>query len=273
MISTRKIAFILISGLILTMLTGPAFSQIDTDPEPYGGNQLMKEFICDEMSYPDAAIKSKTQGTVEVAFTVMPDGKKVNMRVTESVSPELDEEAVRICKLILFYPAVQSSRQVIADVVIPVKFNIKKYERQCKRDTYEDYEPYQGKIDSSLIIYSTRSLDKMPAPAFKDPGMTFPKFIMENLKYPELAFRQNISGEVELSFVVETSGRISNIEAVNPLGGGCTEEAIQLIRKILWTPGIKNNTAVRSFMTASISFSLNNEGNHKYLPNNNNTTM
>lgn len=270
--STRNITLIL-APLLLLFFTQAAFSQIDTDPEPYGGNQLMKEFICDEMSYPEEAIINKTEGTVEVTFTVFPDGKKVNMRVIESVSPELDEEAMRICELILFYPAVQSSKHIIADVTIPVKFNIKKYERHCKRNDFKDYEPYQGAIDTSLIIYSTRSLDKMPSPAFKDPSMTFPKFIMENLKYPEVAFRQNISGEVELSFVVETSGRISNIEAIRPLGGGCTEEAIQLIRKILWKPGILNNKAVRSFMTASISFSLANDGNHKYLPNNNNTTM
>lgn len=269
----KNIILSLIFGTLVAFIPNPACGQIDTGPEPYGGNQIMKDFICDEMNYPDEALKNNTEGTVEVGFTILPDGKKTNMRVHKSVSPELDREAMRICKLILFYPAVQSSSNIISDVVIPVKFNIKKYKRQCKRMDNEGYVQYQGEVDTSLIIYSTRSLDRMPVPAFKNPSMTFPQFIMENLKYPELAFRQNISGEVELSFVVETSGKISNIEVVKPLGGGCSEEAIQLIRKIIWRPGIKNNKAVRSFMTASISFSLTNEGNHKYLPNNNNTTM
>ena len=62
--------------------------------------------------------------------------------------------------------------------------------------------------------------------------MSFGKFIAENLKYPELAYTQNIAGDVELSFIVETSGRISNLEVVNPLGGGCTEEAIHLIKQM-----------------------------------------
>lgn len=248
-------------------------AQIDSDPEPYGGNLLMRDFICDEMIYPEAALDEKTEGTVEVGFTVMPDGKKINYHIVQSLTPELDAEALRICKLIMYYPAVHSSNRIIADVVVPVKFNIKKYKRHCKQKGFDDYEPYQGVIDTSLIIYSSRSLDKMPTPAFKDPGMNFPTFIMKNLRYPDLAYRQNIAGEVELSFVVETSGRISNIEIVKPLGGGCTEEAIQLLKKILWKPGIKNGRAVRSFMTASISFSLDNNSNHKYLPNNNNTTM
>ena len=31
--------------------------------------------------------------------------------------------------------------------------------------------------------------------------------------------------------------------------------------------------AVRTFLSASISFNLDNNSNHRYLPNNNNTTM
>lgn len=257
----------------LFFLTPGIKAQVDTDPEPYGGNQLMRDFICDEMIYPETAIRDKTEGTVEIAFTVMQDGKKTNYRIKESVSPELDSEAMRICKLLLYYPAIKSSNRIIAEVVIPVKFNIKKYNRNCKRMGMEDYSVYEGSMDTSLLIYSSAALDKMPSPAFKDPRMSFGRFIVENMKYPDLAYRQNITGEVELSFVVETSGRVSNIEIVRPLGGGCTEEAIQLLRRILWKPGIIGQQAVRSFMSASIHFSLDDNSGHKYLPNNNNTTM
>ena len=249
------------------------FSQPDSDPEPFGGNQLMRDFICDEMNYPEEAISKKIEGTVEVAFTVLTDGKKVNYRVLESVSPELDEEALRICRLIMFHPAVKASNNIIANVVVPVKFNIKKYKRHCKQKGFEGFVAYEGTIDTSMIVYPSMALDKMPEPVFDEPGMTFSRFIIDNLKYPELAFRQNIAGEVVLNFVVETSGRISNIEIEEPLGGGCTEEAIQLIKQIRWKPGIKNKMAVRSFMTASISFSLDNNTEHKYLPNQNNRTM
>ena len=41
-----------------------------------------------------------------------------------------------------------------------------------------------------------------------------------------------------MNFIVETSGRISNLEVVNPLGGGCTEEAIVLLKQVHWSPGI-----------------------------------
>ena len=248
-------------------------AQPDTDAEPYGGNQLMRDFICDEMIYPWQALEESTEGTVEVGFTVLTDGKKVNYHIVSSVSPELDEEALRICRLIMYYPAVSSSNKVIANVVVPVKFNIKKYKRNCKQKGFDDFVAYEGTLDTSMTVYATKALDRMPEPQFEEPGMTFSKFIVENLKYPDLAFRQNITGDVILNFVVETSGRISNIEVEHPLGGGCAEGAIQLLKKILWKPGIKGKMAVRSFMTASISFSLDNNTEHKYLPNHNNRTM
>jgi len=260
-------------GTILILSFINVNGQADSPPKPYGGNLLMKEFICEEMIYPETALENKREGTVSIALTVMHDGKRVNYRVKEPVSPDLDMEALRICKLILFYPAVVSSKNVIEDVEIPVKFNIKKYNRNCKKRGFKVFNAYDGQIDTSMIIYTTLNLDKRAIPVFEEPDMNFSKFIIENLKYPDLAFTQNIEGAVELSFVVETSGRISNIEIIKPLGGGCTEEAIDLMKQIMWRPGIKDNMAVRSFMKANINFNLNNNSDHQYLPNNNNTTM
>lgn len=266
-----NINFIIVALLLLYF--NQSMAQMDTRPEPYGGNQFMRDFICEEMCYPEVALKNKVEGTVEVKATVLQDGKTVNYFVTKSVSPELDKEALRICKLIMFYPAVKSSKNLIDDVVIPVKFSIKKYQRKCKQEASIKYQPYEGPKDTSMLVYATKTLNSRPVPVFEDPNMNFSKFIMENIKYPGSAYNLNIEGEVELSFVVETSGRVSNIEIKKPLGGGCSEEAIHLLKQIKWTPGMLKGKAVRSFMTASINFSLHSDSNHKYLPNNNNTTM
>jgi len=262
-----------LSFILATLLFSSVFSQIDTPPKPYGGNTLMKQFICNEMIYPSAAMEEKIQGTVEVSITIMQDGRALNHHVTQAVDPELDAEALRISKLLLFYPAVKNGSFVIEKVKVPVKFNIRKYKRNCKNIGLEDFEPYTGPVDTSLKIYPTKSVDQAPVPVFKDPSMNFGKYISENLKYPEIAYTQSITGDVELSFIVETSGRISNIEVINPLGGGCTEEAIKLINQLLWNPGMRKGEAVRTMLSAKISFSLDNNSNHKYLPNNNNTTM
>jgi len=262
-----------LSFFIGTLLYSCIFAQVDTPPSPYGGSTLMKEFICNEMVYPPDAMKDKIQGTVEVTITVMQDGKTLNHHVSEAVHPDLDAEALRISKLLLFYPAVKNGNYVIEKIKIPVKFNVKKYKRNCKNIGLDDFEQYAGPVDSSLNIYPTRTVEQAPRPVFKDPEMNFGKYINQNLKYPDIAYKQSITGDVELSFVVETSGRISNIEVINPLGGGCTEEAISLISGLLWSPGICKGKAVRTSLSAKISFNLDNNSNHQYLPNNTNTTM
>jgi len=278
LVHTKSTIMVNIKSLLLTVLTSfliyfPGFTQMDTPPQPYGGNTWMREFICNEMIYPEKAMTNKIEGTVEVTVTVMQDGKTTNYRIPDPLSPELDQEAMRISRLILFYPAVKSSNFVIEDVNIPVKFNIKKYQRNCKKMAFEDFQVYSGPVDTSLTVYPTKTLDQAPRPVFLNPAMDFGKFIAENMKYPELAFRQNITGDVEMNFIVETSGRISNLEVVKPLGGGCTEEAINLLKQVHWKPGIIKGKAVRTFLSASISFSLDNNSDHRYLPNNNNTTM
>jgi TonB family protein len=269
----RKMIYLMASALLFILLQAPIKAQMDTEPLPYGGNALMMEFICDEMTYPPAALENKTEGTVKIGLTVLENGNPLNYRVLEGISPELDREAMRICKLIMFRPAVKSTNNIIADVIIPVRFNIKKYNRNLKNKGFDRLEPYRGPTDTSMIIYTSNQLNKLPVPVFEKPGMTFSRFIMDHIRYPEEAFRLSISGEVVLGFVVETSGRISNIEVIRPLGGGCTEEAIQLIRKIKWEPGILNGLAVRTMMNASIGFSLKNDAGHHYLPNYSSGTM
>jgi protein TonB len=86
--------------------------------------------------------------------------------------------------------------------------------------------------------------------------VNFNNFVVRNLKYPETAFKQNISGDVNLRFVVEQSGRISNNAIGNTLGGGTTEEAIRVLKLMKWHPGIKKGKAVRTFMKIEIKFDI-----------------
>jgi TonB family protein len=105
-------------------------------------------------------------------------------------------------------------------------------------------------------------------PVFDEKDMTLAKFISQNINYPEIAYRQNISGKVLLSFIIEPQGRISNIQVLRPVGGGCTEEAVRVARLIKWNPGIKDGMAVRTNMQLEFTFRLPDETEHQILDNN-----
>lgn len=225
-------------------------------PTCYGGNKLLREFIKEEMIYPELALKKNIEGTVGLSFIVKPDGNTSDVNIEQSVSPEIDKEAIRIFKKILWNPATELGKPIVYVHSIRIKFNIKKYKKLIKERGYEYFSyPYQP-IDTSNHVYKMKEVDNYPKPIFSSTDVNFNTFVAHNLKYPETAFKQNVSGEVKLRFVVEQSGRISNIKIVNTLGGGTTEEAIRVLKLMKWHPGIKKGKAVRTFMEIEIKFNI-----------------
>jgi TonB family protein len=225
-------------------------------PKCYGGNRLTREFIQEEMIYPSQALEARKEGTVVVSFMVMEDGSVKDISVLERVSPELDKEAVRILEKILWYPATELGKPIPYRHQFDVRFKIKKYNKLIKTRGAEYFvNPYEP-VDSSNVVYQRKDLDQMPKPLFSILDNNFSTFLSNNLEYPEAAFKQNISGTVELCFVVEVSGRISNIVVEKSVGGGCTEEAIRVLKLVKWFPGIKDKMAVRTFIPLQITFDI-----------------
>jgi protein TonB len=241
---------------LLSELWFPLAAQEITPPCCYGGNRLTREFIQEEMVYPSKALNSKTEGTVKLAFTVLTDGSVTDIEVEERVSPELDAEAIRIFRKILWYPATDLGIPISYRHTFSIKFKIKKYNKLIKTRGYSYFVYPHEPIDSSYTVYQRKEVDESPKPVFSILDNNFSTFLSNTLTYPEAAFKQNISGTVRLKFVVENSGRVSNIVAEKTLGGGCTEEAIRVLKLIKWFPGILEGKAVRTFMPLEITFDI-----------------
>lgn len=83
------------------------------------------------------------------------------------------------------------------------------------------------------------------------------KFIQQNLKYPQLAKENNITGRVFVQFVVEKDGSVSNVKAARDIGGGCGAEAVRVVKSMpKWTPGKQRGKAVRAAYTLPVNFVL-----------------
>jgi TonB family protein len=82
-------------------------------------------------------------------------------------------------------------------------------------------------------------------------------YLGNNIKYPEQAMENEISGIVYISFVVEKDGSINEIEVQRGIGGGCDEEALRVIRNMpSWNPGMQDGTPLRVVFNLPIRFSL-----------------
>ncbi|MGX8712125.1 MAG: energy transducer TonB [bacterium] len=83
------------------------------------------------------------------------------------------------------------------------------------------------------------------------------KYLAQNIKYPQLARDNNITGKVYVTFVVERDGSIANPRVLRDIGGGCGAEAIRVVKSMpKWTPGKQRGKAVRVQFNLPVNFSL-----------------
>lgn len=83
-------------------------------------------------------------------------------------------------------------------------------------------------------------------------------FLMENIRYPELARRVGVEGKVIVNFTVEKSGNLGNLKVIKSIGGGCDEEALRVVALTAgkWIAGKQNGKAVKVNISIPIVFKL-----------------
>lgn len=265
-----KITKIIFTSLIILIYSysNSGYSQEYRDPQLIGGQKELDAFICNEIIYPLSAIESKMQGTVSIRLTIDENGDLISQSVIESVSEELDNEALRILDKTKWNPALSMGKPIKSTKKVNIKFNVKKYNKHCKKRGYSIIDYGDKQIDTSNIVYNSKELKMRPMPVFDNKKQNIQSFIAENLKYPDAAYKQNITGIAEVKFIVEPYGRISHVYVDNSLGGGCSQEAIRIAKLMNWQAAEKNGKLVRSWMSLEIKFLLPESGDIDYVPSN-----
>lgn len=83
------------------------------------------------------------------------------------------------------------------------------------------------------------------------------KYLAQNIKYPQLARENGITGKVYVTFVVEKDGTIANPKILRDIGGGCGAEAIRVVKAMpKWSPGKQRGKAVRVQFNLPVNFNL-----------------
>lgn len=225
-------------------------------PEPVSGKTLTKEYITQNLIYPQADLEQGNSGKVVVGFHVDAKGKASQYEVKSTFSEAASPIALHLVKTILWTPATINGMPSDYDFEYEVEFHAKSYKRYWKRHTRLE-APLSLEADTSYTIYEYKQLEEIAKPYFAD-GSNMGKYIGKNLKFPAEAKEREIQGTVRLSFVVETDGSVSNIVIVNSVGGGCDNEATRLLQETIWIPAEKNGKYVRSANMQDITFSIGN---------------
>ncbi|MDR1198118.1 MAG: energy transducer TonB [Prevotellaceae bacterium] len=92
-------------------------------------------------------------------------------------------------------------------------------------------------------------------PAYPGGNKAISEFISKNLRYPEQAVQNDISGSVHLQYVVTDDGIVESVKLQKGLGYGCDEEAVRVVKLLKF--GKVKNRGVRLKTTKKIRINFN----------------
>ena len=94
-------------------------------------------------------------------------------------------------------------------------------------------------------------------PEFPGGQKALLRWISKNLKYPDIAAENGITGTVVVNFVVDTDGGISHVKILRGIDPSCDEEAMRVVKSMpQWKAGKQGGKAVRVYYTLPIKFVL-----------------
>ncbi|MDR0602676.1 MAG: energy transducer TonB [Bacteroidales bacterium] len=101
------------------------FTVVEELPEFPGGDEARQKFLKDNLEYPRIARETGLEGRVQIGFVVEPDGRLTNFKVLRGRAPSLDEEALRVAKLMPKWKAgKQRGKAVRVQYQMPITFTL-----------------------------------------------------------------------------------------------------------------------------------------------------
>ena len=259
----------------------------DTPPMFPGGEEEMLRFIYTNIKYPAKARANGIYGNAKIQFVVEKNGSISNLQALGDVGGGIQEEILRIGRLIKNFPtkwtpAKKNGEAISAVYELPIEYRLEGEKADGTSFTMKKKDGPKNKNTIVVVgLYKEKNdLTQQPDPVFKEvdemprfPGcegkelskeelMTCSQkelltFIYTNIKYPEQARKHGIEGTVVVKFVVDKHGKITTKDLVRTIGGRTGEEVLRVVGKMPdFIPGQKDGKAVSVFYHLPVKFKL-----------------
>ena len=131
------------------------------------------------------------------------------------------------------------------------------FDMEATDDTEYDFTMMSDddeEIDEDEVFYI---VEDMPTFNGGEPATEFRKYIAQNLRYPEIAAENGISGRVIVQFAVNKVGTVVDARIVRSVDPALDKEAVRVVMTSpKWTPGKQRGKAVKVLFTFPINFVL-----------------
>lgn len=215
---------------------------VEQMPSFPGGFKALREYLNNNMRYPDEAAANKQQGRVLCTFTIEQDGSINDIEIIKSVSPSLDAEAMRVVSAMpRWIPGKQAGKPVSTKYTLPITFRL-------QGDSVPRTKPAKKKKENEGVTEMA---------SFPGGKVALLKYLKTNLRYPPAAKYYRKQGRVVCTFTVVEDGSITNIKVAQSIDPALDKEAVRVIKAMpRWNPAKENGVPVKINYFLPITFSL-----------------
>lgn len=227
---------LLVTILFIVILSLSSHAQESTDsiynmaeimPRFPGGANAMNQYIAENIVYPDSAVGQGVKGNVYISFIVEKDGSLSDIKEARPQDKYLIKEAIRMASTMpKWEPGYNGENAVRVRVTILIKYI----------HTKDAHDGDMTADKKSEKIYGANGVltDVAEMPRFPGGEKALKKYLLKGMNIDSMG----IVAEVQLSFVIDIDGSVTDINVLNEVNPKYKEKAISLIKNMpKWEPG------------------------------------
>ncbi len=198
-------------------------------------------------------------GLVILAFAYTPKEHRIE-KIDVNYGP-VEEEITEITRQDQKPPEPPKKIEVkVMSELLEVVTNDTKVETSMTFDEFEEDLVVEAvnTVEEEIVEEDQIFMSAETMPSFNGGDInTFRTWVQSNLKFPQIALENGISGKVILEFVVEKDGKLTGIAVLRTPDKSLSEEAIRVLKSSpKWSPGKQRNNPVRVKYTLPVEFRL-----------------
>src|SRR6188508_2490679 len=106
--------------------------------------------------------------------------------------------------------------------------------------------------------------DFIKAPYLEGGKAALEAFVKKELRYPKEALEAKVEGTVSVRYTVDYKGKVTEASIISPLGHGCDEEALRIVRSLVFK--VPNDGKIKSKYSRKLHIHFRLPGSPAVLP-------
>lgn len=193
-------------------------------------------YVADDVSANVDAEETKALTSVEITSK----GKSANNKAQKDLEKKKREEVITKTAAVAEEAAAYDDLNVATE---------KKQIEQSRTNVVDE----TGSKEADTKVYAFA--DEMPQ--YPGGNDALKKHIRDNIRYPQAAKDQAVSGTVYISYVVNAAGKVTNVKVWKSVSKDLDNEAVRVVSSLKdFTPGKQGGKQVSVQMTIPVKFSL-----------------